>query len=80
MKNSILFIFAILFSLVAKSQDTATTPEGTSMYIQLEKNALDADKTFLIKKAIVITNADGDFFWPIYREYNSKLEELMNKI
>ena len=79
MKNSILFIFAILFSIVAKSQDTATTSEDASMYIQLEKNALDADKTFLIKKAIVITNADGDVFWPLYREYNSNLKELMDK-
>jgi len=79
MKNTILFLFALLFSIGAKSQDAATTVEDNSMYAKLEKKALDADKIFLIKKAIVITNADGDFFWPLYREYYSKLEELNNK-
>jgi hypothetical protein len=79
MKNTILFLFAILLSIGAKAQDVTTTPQEESIYKKLEKNALDADKIFLIKKAIVITNADGDFFWPIYREYNSKLEELNNR-
>ncbi|MCK5906680.1 MAG: hypothetical protein KAG37_03770 [Flavobacteriales bacterium] len=79
MKNTVLFLFAFLFSIVAKSQETPATTEEGSIYKKMEYKVLDADKKFTISKNIVITNADGDLFWPLYKEYNSKMEELNNE-
>ncbi len=75
MKKYALILFALVFSLSAKSQDN-TAPT----YQSLERAVLQGvSNQFTIKENIVITNDDKDFFWPLYKEYKSKLEDLNNE-
>ena len=72
MKNSFLLLFVFMLSIVAKSQETPS-------YNELENKVLKDNKKSIVKQSIVITNEDADFFWPLYEEYNSKMNNLNNQ-
>ncbi len=69
MKYTFLLLFVFMLSIVAKSQETPN-------YKDLENKVLKDNKKSVVKKSIVITNEDANFFWPLYEEYNSKLNNL----
>jgi hypothetical protein len=69
MKNTFLILVALLFSLGASAQED-------SLYVAQKKKENQAEKKALIKEAIVITNEEQEVFWPLYNEYNSKMEVL----
>jgi hypothetical protein len=60
------------FSIVGKSQET-------SIYNNYEVKILKESKKTFIKKNIVITNEEAEYFWPLYEKYNEKSEELNDK-
>ena len=69
MKNLFLLLFVFLFSIVAKSQ-------GTASHNDFESKILKDDKKSIIKRSIVITNEDAEIFWPLYEEYNFKMKSI----
>lgn len=72
MKNTFLLLLALTLSIAVKSQESPS-------YNQLEGKVLKEDKKTIVKQSIVITNEEADFFWPLYEEYNIKMNDLNTK-
>lgn len=53
--------------------------QTTNDLIELVKSDVKVTRKALITETMVFTEAESEIFWPIYREYEYKLEELANK-
>ena len=45
-------------------------------YMELLRKDLQADKVAIMTGAMALTEEQGEVFWPIYREYQTKLSEI----
>ncbi len=54
---------------------TAVAQEKGAMdkYVELLRSNIQADKKAVLTEALALTDAEGNTFWPIYREYETEL-------
>jgi hypothetical protein len=65
-----LFLALVLIGL------TSTYAQNIDDYVQLLRSDLKMEKTALISEVMHFTEQESKEFWPVYREYELKLEKL----
>lgn len=75
MRNIFLFIFLVSFVCSAFSQPQRPTRQGT-MLPDERREAIEARKIAYITKQLELTPDEARLFWPIYNEYNKKVDAL----
>lgn len=69
MKKTILALLALalVFSAQARAQDD---------YLELLRQDLRTQKTAVVTEAMMLDEAQGEIFWPIYRDYDHEVAKL----
>ena len=68
--KQLLFLFALLFSLGIFSQPPKNSPK------QERKEKIKAQKIGFISNELNLSSKEAEVFWPVYNEYESKIEKL----
>jgi hypothetical protein len=55
---------------------SATTVFGQDEYLELLRSDIRAEKVAILTATMQFTDAEGEVFWPIYREYDVKQSEI----
>ena len=72
MKKVLLLVVAIVFSLNTQAQED-------NSYLKFEKDALQGvNKKHIVKSSLTLTQEEESVFWPLYNEYNEKMNALQN--
>ncbi len=73
----VLAMSAILSVASGMLAQTATPPQsGIDSDIALLRSDVQADKTTIITHTMQFTDAQSQAFWPLYREYSTKQQEI----
>jgi hypothetical protein len=74
------YIFALMFvSLMLFSSGIAVAVEtNPDKYAELLRSDLRTQKIALITKALDLSQEEGEKFWPIYRDYEQKLNKIVD--
>jgi len=67
---------ALALLVVAVAPAWAQTDEK---YLELFRNDLKTQKTAIMTENLHMTDAEGEKFWPLYREYDAKLTTLQDE-
>jgi len=69
MKKTILFAFIIAIGFHSFSQGSNTEQELIQSYFKLTKMAL-------VEDAMALSEANGNIFWPLYKQYDAEASKL----
>jgi hypothetical protein len=73
------FMTILVLGLVAVMAVTVQAQENNDKYIELVRQDLQAGKTAYMTEGMQLTSEQGDVFWPIYRDYLTKLSAIGDK-
>lgn len=76
MKRGIAVLLFVGFTLFSKM--AGATESDPDKYLELIRSDLRTQKVALVTKALDLTKADGEKFWPIYREYDQKMSKIVD--
>ena len=74
MKRGFMLAFLVISILFVAPSLAADPPENSNMAILLEK--VRADKKLLIASGMNLTEEEAKAFWPLYDQYQKRLEEI----
>ncbi len=74
MKHTLILGLVMLSLLLVAPVLAADPPENSNMAILLEK--VRADKKLLIASGMNLTEEEAKGFWPLYEQYQKRLEEI----
>lgn len=76
-----LFLAPNAFAQAASTPAGATATQDTNIqaYIELLRSNVETAKKGILTQTMQLTDAQSTKFWPIYREYNLKLQALNDK-
>ena len=80
--KTILFAAALAVSAAAGAQPRqhpAGRQQGTQSIPQAKREDIDAMKIAYITKELSLTPEEAQQFWPVYNQYNDKIQELRKK-
>jgi len=75
MKKTWLMFALLLLALVP----VARAQESDEKYLELFRADLKTQKTAIMTENLHLTDAQGEKFWPLYREYDAKLSTLQDE-
>jgi hypothetical protein len=70
-----LVVGLVLFAAVVPAQ----AGDQNEQYLELMRQDLRTNKMAVMTEAMALTDAQGEVFWPIYREYQTKLSVIGDK-
>jgi hypothetical protein len=65
-----------LFLMAGMLTAAGPAQADTDQYLELMRQDLQTTKTAYMTAGMQLTSEQGDVFWPIYREYQTKLSEI----
>lgn len=68
-------VLALVLTAVLLAPVTDALAQGEP-FVELMRTDLQADKVLLMTAAMELTDAQGEVFWPIYRDYQTKLSTI----
>ena len=71
-----LVIGLVLFAGVITAAVPAQAESQNEQYMELMRQDLRTNKLAVMTEAMALTDAQGEVFWPIYREYQTKLSVI----
>ena len=71
-----LVIGLVLFAGVFATSVPAQAESQNEQYMELMRQDLRTNKLAVMTEAMQLTDAQGEVFWPIYREYQTKLSVI----
>jgi len=66
----------VLFAGVFATAVPAQADTSNEQYMELMRQDLRTNKLAIMTEAMALTDAQGEVFWPIYREYQTKLSVI----
>ncbi len=66
----------VLFAGVFATAVPAQADTSNEQYMELMRQDLRTNKLAVMTEAMALTDAQGEVFWPIYREYQTKLSVI----
>jgi hypothetical protein len=69
-------LFLGLFLLFAGSFIMAQSIDD---YIEIQREVLNMEKKAAIAEVMMLTEEEGEIFWPLYNEYNNELYKIQTK-
>ena len=75
MKKLLLGITVALLTLALTSTSTSAQED----LLELMRADLRADKVAILTDAMALREAEGDAFWPIYRDYDNELSRVVDR-
>ena len=72
-----LVLFAGVFAAAVPAQ--AQDQTNNEQYMELMRQDLRTNKLAVMTEAMALTDAQGEVFWPIYREYQTDLSKIGDK-
>ena len=73
-RNKMIVVLGLLAVVAVATQVQAQS--DSDKYIELLRQDLRTGKTAYMTEGLDLTSAQGDVFWPIYRDYENKLSAL----
>jgi hypothetical protein len=67
------YLLPLLFALAVP---TIAAADDMEKYVEMMRSDLRSGKTALLTEALKLSDADGQKFWPIQREYETELAKL----
>lgn len=77
--KTILLIAFISLSGILRSQPMGPPPKGKAERQQEKKENIESMKIAFITNKLDLTPEEAQKFWPVYNQYNDKLQELRKK-
>jgi hypothetical protein len=68
-----------VLGLVLAPLSSAFGQESYDRYIELLRSDIQTQKVALLTEALELTDEQGSAFWPIYREYDTKLAAISDR-
>ncbi|RKZ17280.1 hypothetical protein DRQ53_04005 [bacterium] len=70
-------ILSLVLTLLVAT--TAAQAQNQDQYVELLRQDLRTMKTAIVTQGMAMTKAEGDAFWPVYREYETELAGIWDK-
>ena len=72
------FVFAALSILLVLGSVNlvAAQDQGSEQYVELMRQDIRAQATAIFTEAMMLTDAQGEIFWPIYRDYKHQVSTI----
>ena len=69
----------MILCLVAVAMVIGGTAQAQSNYEELLRQDLRTMKTAVVTDAMMLSDEEGDAFWPVYREYDLELQKIWDR-
>ena len=70
------YLLPLLFALVLPTVASVAVADDMEKYVELMRSDLRTGKTQLLTEALKLSDAEGQKFWPIQREYETELAKV----
>jgi len=75
LRNTALVTMVLVLSICVLAPATEAVAQGEP-FVELLRQDIQTDKVLLMTAALNLTEEQGEKFWPLYREYQTKLSTL----
>jgi len=74
-RQSLFAVLILVLTAATVAPLTNAVAQGEP-FVELMRQDIQAEKVMLLTAALELTDAQGEVFWPLYREYSTELSKL----